>query len=59
MAAFNNSGAYTHAIAVVSAGLQSGALKLNGPGMGDSAAEKDAKYLNDLINSLAKNLQAS
>lgn len=57
---FNSSGAYDRAIAMVTAGLQSGAIKLNGPHSSDDYnlphQKSDAEYLNGLINSLAKNL---
>jgi hypothetical protein len=57
MPSFNSTSAYSQAVTVVTAALQSGSLKLWGPTNGDSASEKDAKYINDLINSVAKNLQ--
>jgi hypothetical protein len=57
MPAFNTSSAYVHAIALVTAGLQSGVIKLNGPISNQDTATADAKYLNELINSIAKNLR--
>lgn len=51
--------AYTNAMKVVEAALQSGSIKLLGPSTGstnDSNINEDAKYLNGLINALAENI---
>lgn len=57
---FNDTFAYQSAIAIVTAGLQSNVIKLNGAITSadyiQGNFEADAKYLNGLINSLAKNL---
>lgn len=58
MSAFNRHNAHTHAVSIVVAALTSGELKLNGPDHLGGRAEADAKYINDLINSIAKNLTA-
>ena len=58
MSAFNSNAAYTHAIAIVTAGIASGSIKLSQPDMnGQRDASSDAKYLNELINALATNLK--
>ena len=58
MSAFNSNTAYAHAIAIVTAGITSGSIKFTQPDMNNQRdASADAKYLNDLINALAKNLQ--
>jgi hypothetical protein len=56
MSAFNKNHAFQHAVAIVSAGLQSGTIKLYGPTQHVEAAVKDSTYLNNLINSLADNM---
>lgn len=51
---------YTTAAQMVAAGLTSGTIKLLGASTGganDVNIKEDAKYLNGLINALAKNLQ--
>ena len=59
MSAFNSHTAYTNAVAVVVAALQSGAIKLNGPDSTYPAnAKLDSDYLNEVINSLAANMKA-
>ncbi len=59
MSAFKSHAAYTSAVALVTAGLQSGSIKLQGSsdsGHTDKNIERDSKYLNGLINALAANL---
>lgn len=57
---YNSSSAYSHAIALVTAGLQSGSIKLMGPSHGtNSGIKTDSDYLNAVINALAKNLQTT
>lgn len=63
MSVFGKTEAYRQAIAVVTAGLASQAIKLNGThGKGTGAVAEystaDAEYLNDLIAKLAKSLTA-
>lgn len=58
----NSHQAYTTAAQLVGAGLTSGSIKLLGPSTGNAnedAIKEDAKYLNGLINALAKNLQSA
>ncbi|WP_321846795.1 hypothetical protein [Burkholderia cepacia] len=53
--------ASTHAVALVKAALESGAIKLNGPmGLNGPAhyAEQDAQYLATLINELAEKIKS-
>lgn len=56
--AFNDHEALKAAIGLVSVALQSGNIKLSGPGtMLPNPGESDAKYLNELINALAENFK--
>jgi len=55
----NTTYSLNHAVAIVSAGLQSGAIRLNGATTGNANEEsikEDAKYLNGLINAIADNI---
>lgn len=60
MAGFNNHNAYTSAVAIVVAALESKSISLRGPthdvSESPGQAKVDAEYLNTLINSLAANL---
>jgi hypothetical protein len=60
MSYFAKSGAMNNAVSIVMAALESGSIKLPGanklsPDPVENAAA-DAQYLNELLNSLAKNL---
>lgn len=60
MPQFGNQDAYGHAIEIVKTAISAGTIKFTQPdinGHRDGAA--DAKYLNELINALAKNLQTN
>jgi hypothetical protein len=63
MSYFNKHAAMTNAVAIVTAALQSGAIKL--PGSNNFASDQaenaaaDAQYLNKLLNLLAENLTSS
>jgi hypothetical protein len=59
MPIFNATSAYDRAIGIVTAALNSGSIKLHGPEKGVDNANRDAEYLNKLINSVAQNLQPS
>lgn len=59
MSVFGKHAAHERAISIVTAALQSNSIRLNGAVTMDPEAEKDAKYLNDLINALAKNLTST
>lgn len=63
MSYFNKHAAMTNAVAIVTAALQSGAIKLPGSnGFGADGAENagaDAQYLNKLLNLLAENLTSA
>lgn len=59
MSAFNENHAHLKAIELVTAGLQSGVIKLAGVNAAGSNAKNialDVEYLNGLVNGLAKNL---
>lgn len=63
MSYFNKHGAMSNAVVIVTAALQSGAIKLPGsnafsPDPVENAAA-DAQYLNKLLNSLAENLTSN
>lgn len=64
MSVFNKHNAHSHAMELIKAGLQSKAIELRGAGGATTpeaaamVAAIDAKYLNELINSLAANLTA-
>ena len=55
----NNAEGYRYAIGLVSAGLESGSIKLLGPDAAspEKQAQIDARYLSELIKTLATNLQ--
>ncbi len=57
---FNRTGAIDRALEVFKAGLESGAIKLNGSSVYGDDNEKniraDTQYVNGLINSIADNL---
>lgn len=58
MPSFANQEAYGHAIDIVKTAISAGAIKFNQYDInGELNSDRDAKYLNDLINALAKNLQ--
>lgn len=58
MPAFNTHKSYESAIAIVTAAITAGQIKFSQPDMNNQRdAAGDAKYLNELINALAKNLK--
>jgi len=54
---YSKSNAYAHAIAMVTAGLSSGSIKLEGPDKQGAYGKSDAKYLADLIAGIVDSLQ--
>ena len=61
MTANNQNVAYTKAIEIVAAGLQSNSIKLNGAGNSNVNAQNiklDSEYINGLINAIVKNISA-
>ncbi|MFA6067148.1 MAG: hypothetical protein WC810_01065 [Janthinobacterium sp.] len=61
MTAYNQNVAYTKAIEIVAAGLQSNSIKLNGAGNSNVNAQNiklDSEYINGLINAIVKNISA-
>lgn len=60
MPQLTNVAAYGHAIDIVKTAISAGTIRFTQADMnGHRDAAGDAKYLNDLINALAKNLQTS
>jgi hypothetical protein len=55
----NDSESFRYAIGLVSAGLESGSIKLRGPDTDspETAGQIDGRYLSELIKTLAVNLQ--
>ena len=61
MPPYNSHAAYAHAVAMVTAALQSQSIKLKGPDSGvlnEKYIENYVAYINGLINGLALNLTA-
>lgn len=58
MGPYNNHAAHDAAVKIVTAALESGAIKLYGPNKdtNEDAIKTDSEYLNALISSLASNL---
>lgn len=62
MTAYNQNVAYTKAIEIVAAGLQSNSIKLNGAGnsnVNEQNIKLDSEYINGLINAIVKNISAA
>lgn len=58
---FTRSDASSHAVAIVKAALENGAIKLNGPMGRNTAAEyavQDAEYLATLVNELTEKIKS-